>query len=136
MAREAHIDPLLQDQLARASGQHSSVAATFTLRNRSSDVLSPKETHSVVKKMLDRIAIQTRTKPSVINVFPHIQSFAVSASPMFVKQLLLQPEIDSAMANEQEEQMLIAPVTVREVSVDEAEGRARPSSVARRKRGR
>ena len=104
------IDPQLLRQLKGARNQRS-VGAVFTLRgDERGATLSPKETKAVVKRMLDRIGRQTKSKPKDVNVFSNIQSFALEAPVEFVKTLLEQPEIDSAVANLQSEDMLINPV--------------------------
>lgn len=131
MSREAQVDPNLLHQIARASGLKESVAATITLRGRGR-VGSPEDTEKVVRGILARIAKRTRSKPNDVSVFPHLYSFAIDAPPPFVEELLRQPEVDSAMASHQEEDFLIRPVDVQEVSAEEVEG----SHPASRRRGR
>src|SRR5687767_7228537 len=99
MARAPHIDPQLEDQLARATGggDDESVAATFMLRSPDNSALSPTETKNVVDEVLERTERRTHAKPNDVNVFPDLQSFVVDASPAFVREVLRQPEIDSAM---------------------------------------
>ena len=119
---DATIDPQLLRQVEQAGLSRRSVGATFTLRSPTIDEsLSPAQTNKIVRKILERIERQTHCKPKDVSVFPNIQSFAIDAPPSFVERLLRQPEIDSAMANEQAEDLLIVPVDSYEVSVEDAE---------------
>jgi hypothetical protein len=133
---ESTIDPQLLRQVAQASISRQSVGATFTLRSRTLNAsLSPAQTNAIVRKILDRITRQTHCKPKNVSVFPNIQSFAVDAAPIFVEKLLRQPEIVSAVANEQTEDLLIRPVESHEVSLEDAEEPVnRAATLGRRRR--
>src|SRR5688572_9611830 len=116
---ESTIDPQLLRQVAKAATTRTSVGATLTLRSPDlNSRLSPEQTNSIVHKLLDRIERQTHSKPKDVNVFPNIRSFAIDAAPVFLKKLIRQPEIDSAVANHQPENLLIEPVESRVVSVE------------------
>src|SRR5579871_3440652 len=114
----ALIDPQLRSQIAKADAAHPTVAATFTLRNSARGLRSPQETQRVVQRILERCQAQTKVRPKGFNVFENLQSFAVDAAPDFVQALLNEPEIESATANEQSDDLLIRPVDVHEVSAE------------------
>lgn len=129
------IDPQLIRQVAQAVDSQRSVAATFTLRSPSAKAtLSPQQTSAMVRKVLNRIARQTDCKPKDVSVFPNIQSFSIDAAPSFVARLLQQPEIDSAVANEQPDDMLIKPVETREVPLHQGrKAHKQPATSPRRR---
>jgi hypothetical protein len=131
MARDLHIhiDPQLEHQLQVARGGRD-VGATFTLKLPKTGVLSATETETTVRALLQRASRRARVKPSDVNVFANIQSFAVQAPPVLVREILQEPEIGSAMANEQGEELEIAPVTEREVSLP-SPGRLRKAAKRR-----
>ena len=128
------IDPQLLTQLAHATAKEA-VGATFTLKSAAGEPLSAKATKAMVQKVLSRIKSKTKSKPADVNVFANLQSFAVSAPPAFVEQLLHQPEIDSAMANEQTEDLMIRPVESIEVPAEEVLGGSRKARGKRAARG-
>jgi hypothetical protein len=49
--------------------------------------------------VLDRVSRQCGKSPARVKVFPELARFAISAPPRFIKQLVAQPEIDSARSN-------------------------------------
>ena len=114
--RKATIDPELRAQLARAAELKNDVAVTFTLRNRRHErTLDAESANDVAQAVVERAAQETQSKPKEMNVFPYVQSFVVSGPPDLIQAILKQPEVDSATANYQSEDLLIRPVEVREV---------------------
>jgi hypothetical protein len=116
------VDPELLRQLKEAANHQRPVSAVFTLRGlQTNATLSPTDTKAMVKEVVDRIARRTKTSPTDLNVFPNLQSFAIDAPADFIGTLLEQPEIDSAVANSQPEDMLIRPVESSPIELDDSD---------------
>jgi hypothetical protein len=108
---KAKTDPELLRQLEQtASGGHE-VQAVFVLRtpDSSQKVLTPDQTQAMVENLLRRLQQETGESPRDYNVFKNLGSFVVAASPTFIRRLLEQDEIASAMANRQPGGALIPP---------------------------
>jgi len=110
------IDQELRRQLEAATSG-ASVGAVFTLRSPGlGTFLSPEETASMARKVLDEATHSSGSKPQAVQVFANLQSFAVQGSSALVNAIIARPEIETAMANEQSEAMLIKPVARRPAS--------------------
>ena len=113
MPTGAYIDPVLKRLLAAAT-RNEPVGATITLRSGDGNrPLSVKETRETVDSLIDRVRRRTGYAPLELSVFENIQSFTLRAPASFVAGLLDEPEIDSALANEQEEDLMIRPFQVK-----------------------
>ena len=111
------VDKELQRQLAAASPT-ASVGAVFTLRSPDADrFLSSEETQSLAKRVIAVAAKSSGEKPHAVQVFGNLQSFAVQGSSALVHAIIQQPEIETATANQQPEDVLIPPVERRDVSL-------------------
>ena len=118
------VDKELQRQLAAASPA-ASVGAVFTLRSPDADrFLSSEETQSLAKRVIAVAAKSAGEQPHAVQVFANLQSFAVLGSSALVHAIIKQPEIETATANEQPEEVLITPVDRREVSLKTKSRRA------------
>jgi hypothetical protein len=104
-------DPTLLKQMKRRGGA-ASVSAVFRLRPRAAAELAlpPGETEAAMRRVLDRVTGSVGTPPDGYRAFPSLGSFSVSAKPKFLRALLDQPEILSAMANRQDEDLRLKPV--------------------------
>jgi len=73
------------------------------LRPRGQDaaVLTPEQTERLSRQLLERVERSTGVGARAVNVFQHLGSFLVVAEPVFLVELLVQPEIRSAVANRQ-----------------------------------
>jgi len=119
-------DPTLLKQMKRC-GSAASVSAVFRLRPRAATdlALPPGETEEAMRRVLDRVTGSVGAPPDGYKAFPSFGSFSVSARPKFLRALLDQPEILSAMANRQEEEIRIEPVpAARRVRKAKAQRRA------------
>ncbi len=67
----------------------------------SEKALPPNQVEELARTLLERVERSVGVGARDVNVFRHLSSFVVSASPAFVRELLQQPEIASAMANRQ-----------------------------------
>lgn len=104
-------DTELLRQLDAAAASQAVVEAVCRLRaSRSSrEILSPERTEVLTRKLLARVEGLVGTGARDFNVFRHLGSFVVCAEAPFVRELLKQPEIASALANRQPESPVIPP---------------------------
>lgn len=107
-------DRTVDDELKRqleAATPASTVGAVFTLR--SPDVkhfLSSEETQSLAKKVIAQAAKSAGAEPHAVQVFGNLQSFALKGSRALMYALIEHPQIETAMANEQTEDIRINPI--------------------------
>jgi len=105
----SYTDPELRRQLkAAGAGQYVSVA--ISLQRDSDRPPEPEETKQRVTALLQRVEEQTGERPSASTIFENLGAFAVVAPVGFIDQLLAQPEIATATASFQQEDLLIQPV--------------------------
>jgi hypothetical protein len=97
----AKTDPELLRQLAEVATPSDPVAAVFVLRptDPSEPVPGPAETEEVVQRLLERVTQEVGVPPQRVNIFRNLGSFVVSATTPFVRKLLEQREIASALPN-------------------------------------
>lgn len=95
------IDPELRRQIAAVAASGDDVAAVFRLRpsGRGRVVPSPEGTETLVRSLLERVEKEAGVAPADFNVFRNLGAFVVSAKPSFIRRLLRQPEVASALAN-------------------------------------
>ena len=96
-------DPELVRQLHAATADDASVEAVFMLapEDPSQIVPSPERTEELTRHLLERVKASIGKAAEDVNVFHNMGSFVVSAHPDFLRELIAQPEIASAMANQQ-----------------------------------
>jgi hypothetical protein len=106
------IDPELIRQLNKNAATEGSVQAIVGLLpdDPTNVVLSPERTEELAQKVLDRVKKHVGSKEKRYHVFKNLGSFVIDADPRFLRELISQPEVASAMANRQPESMLIAPI--------------------------
>jgi hypothetical protein len=99
--RRAKADPELMRQLDAVAARDQSVEAVFTLRPDASPRADsgPERTEEIASRVLARVKERVGLDADQVNIFRHFSSFAVCAPACFVRELLTQPEIASAMAN-------------------------------------
>jgi hypothetical protein len=102
-------DPELLRQLEAAASAKGLVQAVFMLRLPAGKQLTPKRIEQTARQVLDRVARSVGTAAIDVNVFGNLGAFAVRAAPPFVRALLGEPEIASAVANKRPEELLIRP---------------------------
>lgn len=119
------IDPRLRQQVERVGASDASVEAVFTLKPSISGkvVPEPEETAKIATSVLRRAEKASGLRPLRVNVFKNMGSFAVSAHPSFLKELMTQPEIAGGISNRSEPDEPSAAIP-----------RRRPRSVAAKKR--
>lgn len=110
---KATIDPKLKRQLASAPAK-SSVAAVFTVKTPAGESYrSATSARDAMSKMVEEASAGANAQPDRVVLFPNVQSFAVSGPPALVRKLVEHADVASAMANVQDEDLLIRPVKSR-----------------------
>lgn len=129
-------DPELLRQLDAAAASDDPVSATFTLRSGELEgVYSAEQASTVAKQVLQRAERGARRSAKDVTMFPHIQSFAVEGPAALIRKLLEQPEIESATANVQSQDLMIRPVDVKPTTPTRASrGKSRKAPAPRRRR--
>jgi hypothetical protein len=112
------VDPELRRQLKAArAGQNVSVA--ISLRHDSARPPEPEETKGRVTTLLRRVEEQTGEQPSAYTIFDNLGAFALAAPARFIDRLIVQPEIATATASFQQEDLLIRPVGRRPIAASD-----------------
>ena len=91
-------DAELTRQLERAAAAGTPVEAVVVLRSRR-DVPDPARTEALARELVDRVQDSTGREAVDVHVFRNLGRFAVAADAAFLRELLAQPEVDSALAN-------------------------------------
>ena len=107
----AKVDPALARQLKETPVQ-STVGAVFTLKSPAgAPVASPASAREAMEKIVKEASDVAQAQPSHVTMFPNVQSFAVYGPPALVRTVARHANVASAIANKQNEDMLIRPVT-------------------------
>lgn len=96
-------DPKLLRQLEITTTEDELVQAVFTLRLPTKQLLVPRRVEEVTYKVLERVSQQMGVDAAEVNIFRNLGAFAISAPSSFIRELLSEPEIASAISNEQNE---------------------------------
>jgi hypothetical protein len=123
MSSAPKIDPELVKQLdATAASQDTKVEAVIRLKpdDASQIVPAPEKTETLASDLMERVKGQVGKSATRYNVFRNLGSFVVSAHPSFIRELISQPEVASAVANQQPESAAIPPVEKRPVPAGKA----------------
>jgi hypothetical protein len=100
MPKAARIDPELLRQLDEVGAGAAPVGAVVYLRPpKGQAALSSDDLEQVTKTVLQRVAKNTGEKPDDFNLFKNLGMFAVVGRPAFLRELVKQPEVKSAVAN-------------------------------------
>jgi hypothetical protein len=93
-------DPELTRQLERAAADDAPVEAVFVLRlPRGRAAPDPAQTEALARELVDRVRDSTGRSVGDVHVFRNLGRFVVSADADVVRELLAQPEVESALAN-------------------------------------
>ena len=125
------VDPELVRQLA-ASTDDGRVEAVVRLQPQDGlPTTPPEETERLAHELVRRTQKASGEHEDAVNVFKYLGSFAISASPAFMKALIAQPEVASALANKQPDSGMIRPVDKRPARIEdvgrETTKRAKPT---------
>jgi hypothetical protein len=85
-------------QLERAAAAGTPVEAVVVLRSRR-DVPDPARTETLARELVDRVQDSTGREAVDVHVFRNLGRFVIAADAAFLRELLAQPEVDSALAN-------------------------------------
>src|SRR5712692_10110712 len=99
----ARIDPALARALDSAAASNDVIEVVCSLKPLAPDdvTTSPADTERLARELIDRVAAAASEQPQRWNVFRNMGSFVIAAPAGFVRELLKQPEIHSAVANRQ-----------------------------------
>jgi len=111
LVNENDADPELLRQLKAADAIEEEVQAVFVLRPPQSaqKFLTPEETERVTRSVVERAERESGSQPRDLNIFRNTGSFVIQARPSFVRKLMVQDEIASALANRQPGGMFLPP---------------------------
>jgi hypothetical protein len=127
------VDPELARQLA-ASTDDGRVEAVVRLQPQDGlPATPPEETERLAHELVQRTQKASGEQEDAVNVFKYLGSFAISASPAFLKALIAQPEVASALANKQPDSGMIRPVDKRPARIEDV-GRERTNRVKKARR--
>ena len=128
------IDPELEKQLNSAAASNEPVEAVFRLKpdDPSQIVPSPERTKQIVESILKRVKSRIGKSAARHNIFTNLGSFAVAASPDFVRNIISQPEVVAAVANRQPYDASMPPIDVKS-SEAVKQRKTRPSAQERKK---
>ena len=106
------VDPELERQINAASAEARTVEAVLMLRQSPAQIAANAQgTTEMVRSILKRVKEKAGTGAKQINIFRNLGMFIVDAEPIFLRELVAQPEIASAMANQQPGEAMTPPVT-------------------------
>src|SRR6267143_1946817 len=123
------IDPELQRQLGAATASNQPVEGVVRLRpdNPAEVVPSPERTKELAERVMTRVRKRVGNAEARHNIFQNLGSLVVSGSPEFVRELISQPEVAAAVANQQPENAMIPPFK-KTISGRSEQNKAAPSS--------
>ncbi len=103
------VHPELVRQLAQSDDQVAQVVVQLSFPGRPEDIPSPKDTTILAESLLHRV--EERVGHSAIrhNVLPNLATLVVEADTVFLRSLIDQPEVVSALPNEMTESPFIPP---------------------------
>ena len=96
------VDPELERQIKSAAADSKTVEAVLMLRQSPTQIAANADgATAIVEQVLKRVKAKAGTSAKQVNVFQNLGMFIVEADPGFLRELLAQPEIASAAANQQ-----------------------------------
>jgi hypothetical protein len=138
----AKVDPELERQINIAAADTKTVEAVLMLKQSPPQIAAnARGATAMVEKVLKRVREKAGTAAKQVNIFQNLGMFIVEAEPSFLRELVTQPEIASAMANRQPGEAVAppkpatkAPPRQRAGSVKQAGRRAKPQAAPEKKR--
>ena len=104
MSAQVHpqLERLLEEADASSADSDTCVEAVVTLLPSDVEqvVDSPEATIQKGQELVARVKRLTAEDADAVTIFEHMQSMAVRARPRFLRALLEQPEIESALPNQ------------------------------------
>jgi hypothetical protein len=96
---EATIDPALARQLDAAHESGEPVEAVVMLQGFDRGPLASTSAHDIAESLMKRVEQEAGASPDAVNVLANLGAVVVVANEAFVRTLLDQPEVASAVAN-------------------------------------
>ena len=121
------LDPELVRQLSTSAGDDPVEAVVRLRTDPGVAAPPPDETERLARQVVARTQKLSGEQENAFNVFKYLGSFAISAKPSFIRTLLDQPEVASALANNQPGSGMIPPVEKRPARIEDV-GRDRGKS--------
>jgi len=141
MSFTAKIDSALATALDAAGAPDEMVEAVVRLHpDAKAGYLEPEVTEARARELLERVQGDVGVDPKAVNVFRNLGSFVVVAAAPFIRALVSQPEVASAVANRQRGSGMIKPVNKRPANLDDVGRKAgsgagnRPASAPKKSR--
>jgi DNA polymerase II small subunit/DNA polymerase delta subunit B len=103
------VHPELADQLARAGTSLLQAVVQLRATYDPDAIPSPDEVTKLANMVLERVATTVGHSASRTNVLRNVASLIVEADPKFMRALIQQPEVVSALPNQTTESPFIAP---------------------------
>jgi hypothetical protein len=94
-------DPELLRQIDSVGASNDSIQAVFSLDLPLKKMLDPNIVEETTHKVLRRAEEELGHKPKDVSVFKNLGSFAVSADASFIRRIIDDPDIASAVASNQ-----------------------------------
>ena len=111
------LDPELERQINSAAAESKTVEAVMMLRQNPAQIAANAEgAAEQVEEVLKRVREKAGTAAKQVNVFKNLGMFIVEAEPSFLRELVSQPEIASAYANQQPAEATPPPSVTRKKS--------------------
>ena len=96
----ARIDPELQRQLDAAGKAGGPVRVVVQVHRTAGRPTEPAESEAQIRAAVERASAATGERPDDVHVLGRMAVAYVSGSETFVRELIEQPEVTSAVANE------------------------------------
>lgn len=82
------------------------IQAVFSLALPTKQLLDPKQVEDTANQILQRAEKEAGIKPTDVNIFKNMGSFVVSADASFIKKVIDDPDVASAIANKKGKELL------------------------------
>ncbi len=99
-------DPELLRQIDAVDAGNNPIQAVFSLALPMKKLLDPEQVEETTNQVLERAEKEAGSKPNDVNIFRNLGSFVVSADASFIRQVIDDPKIASAVANKQPKKVL------------------------------
>jgi hypothetical protein len=128
--KQVKVDPALLERINSVAADDEPIEAIFMLRpdDQAQIAVPPERTEALAQEVLQRVKARVGSDANRVNVFRNLGTFTISAKPAFIRELLAQPEIASALANRQQGEAYIPPHDIAPVKPGSSRGWSAPKS--------
>src|SRR5262245_41672613 len=106
----AKVHPQLLEQMTRAGSAPVQAIVHLRSAQEPKSIPSADEAARLAQAVLDRVAGQVGHRPGKVNVLRNLATVVLEADPEFLRSLLLQPEVVSALPNQTDDRPFIPPI--------------------------